>query len=1694
MGGGGDDTLYGGTGNDLLYGGDNNDTLNGGDGDDRLDGGAGTDIINGGADRDVLIASGGTLVGKTISNVEVLETQGGNITGTAAQFDAFDTIIYIDQPGYEEVQVSLTLSGAGTVDLSDELGLRGVTLTASAAGNSITTGAGNDTISGDVGNDVFATGSGNDLIYAGSGNDSLYGGADDDTLYGGLGNDTLDGGLGNDLLDDTQGTRGTVLGGDGDDLISVAYTTGGSIDGGIGRDVLYVAGTSLAAVTVAGVEVLETRGQDVTATAAQFDAFETITYYDQPGYEDTQVTLTLSGAGTVDLSDELGLRGVYLTASAAGNSVTTGVGNDSFYGGIGNDVFYGGIGNDIAYADAGNDSLFGGGDEDSLFGGTGIDLIDGGVGNDLIDDTQGTSGTVLGGNGDDNIRVTYSAGGSIDGGIGRDVLNIADGTLVGVSITGVEILETYGQYTVASAVQFDGFDAIEVYDQPGYEVSQLNLIIAGAGTADLSGELGLHDTSIQLLVGGNTVTLGVGNDYIQGSAGNDTVAGGDGADYFTGDAGDDAFAGGAGNDTFYGGQGHDLLDGGQGNDTVFGEAGNDTLVAGTGNDTLNGGADTDTARLGGLSSSYSFAGTVTSLTATSIAPSVNGIKLLTNMEFVQFDDGVFAVGALLGGAGSAPVITSNGGGATAAIAVAENGTAVTTVTATDADPGTTLSYAITGGADAASFVISGAGVLSFISAPNVEAPTDTGANNVYDVTVQVSDGTLTDSQAIAVTVTNLNEAPTVTLVGGVTAGTPIVVAENTPGSFVTVTATDPEAQVLTWSIGADPDASFDNTFFTIDPATGALRFTASPDFEFTDPGNDDLYKLRVTVTDSGGQATFRDIFVSVTNVNEAPVITSNGGAATAAITVAENTSAVTTVLASDPDAGAILGYGFAGGADVTRFAIDSATGALSFIAAPDFEQPGDLGANNVYEVVVAVTDGLGQQDTQTLSVTVTNANEAPVITSNGGNPLAVTLAENTSAVTTVTATDPDAGTTLTYALSGADAVRFAISSAGVLSFVAPPNFEAPTDAGGDNVYDLVVTTSDGTLSDAQTIAVTVTDVPGTVSITSNGAGTAAAITRPENGTAVTTVTASVTEAAGPLVYAISGGVDATRFSINAATGVLTFVGPPNFEVPTDSGGDNVYDVVVSASNGGVSDTQAIAVTVTNVNEAPVITSNGGAATATPIFVAENTSAVTTVVASDPDAGTTLTYAISGGADAARFSINAATGALRFIAAPNFEVPGDVGTNNVYDVIVRSSDGTLTDTQALAVTVTNSTLGLTITGTAGNDTISATQTVMGQPLPTEENDVIQGLGGNDTLSGGAGNDVLLGGAGNDTYILGLGDTVTELTSQGTNDTVISTASTTLGANVERLILSGAFAINGTGTAAANTLIGNGAANILNGGGGIDTLLGGLGNDTYVTDGGDTITEAATAGTDRVISAVTYTLGANLENLTLSGTLGISGVGNTLSNTIIGNGAANTLNGGGGIDTLTGGAGNDLYISDGGEIIVESAGGGTADVLATSASFVLAADDNIERMQTTSAAGVGAINLTGNALGQSLIGNAGANRLNGLGGNDTLNGGAGADVFVFTSTLGVGNIDRILGFVTADQIQIDNAVFVGLTAGALTGFAANATATAIGAAAQVVYETDTGALFFDSNGTGAGGRTQFATVDIGVVLTASEFTVV
>ncbi len=353
--------------------------------------------------------------------------------------------------------------------------------------------------------------------------------------------------------------------------------------------------------------------------------------------------------------------------------------------------------------------------------------------------------------------------------------------------------------------------------------------------------------------------------------------------------------------------------------------------------------------------------------------------------------------------------------------------------------------------------------------------------------------------------------------------------------------------------------------------------------------------------------------------------------------------------------------------------------------------------------------------------------------------------------------------------------------------------------------------------------------------------------------------------------------------------------------------------------------------------------------------------------------------------------------------------------------------------------------------------------------TASGDYVYGGKMGSTLSMGGGNDVANAGKGMDTVFGGDGD---DLIAGGSDGDVLKgeTGADQIWGGTEDDVMDGG---DGNDT--------------LDGGTGSNTLTGGYGDDNYITAGGDLITEKIGEGTDTVQSSISYTLGANVENLVLTGTASINGTGNGLNNRLTGNSGNNLLTAGGGADTMFGGAGDDIYTTDGGETITEYAGQGV-DMVRSSASYMLGA--NLENLVLT---GFASISGTGNALANRLTGNSGANALNGGAGNDVLTGGGGLDTFIFNSALGTGNVDRITDFdVTADMIRLENAVFTGLAGGTLaaTAFVRNMSGNAADASDRIIYESDTGNLYFDPDGTGAAAKIQFATLSPNLNLTNAD----
>ena len=526
------------------------------------------------------------------------------------------------------------------------------------------------------------------------------------------------------------------------------------------------------------------------------------------------------------------------------------------------------------------------------------------------------------------------------------------------------------------------------------------------------------------------------------------------------------------------------------------------------------------------------------------------------------------------------------GGPTATVAYAENATtAVPTITATDADAGQTVTFTLSGGADMGLFSITSAGELTFNTAPDFEMPTDVGGDNMYEVIVTATDdGTtaMTATQALTITVTDVNEHAPV-----FTTGTTVSYAENATTAVATVIATDADTEQTVRFTLSGADASN----FSITPA-GELTFNTAPDFEMpTDVGGDNMYEVIVTATDgqTSPMTATQTLTITVTDENDnAPVFTEG---TTASVSYAENgTTSVTTVVAADADAGQTVSYTLTGGADEFKFSITPA-GALTFNTAPDFEMPTDTGGDNDYEVIVTATDGQTppMTATQTLTITVTDVNDnAPVFTE--GTTASVSYAENgTTSVTTVVAADADAGQTVSYTLTGgADEFKFSITPAGELTFDTSPDFEIPTDAGGDNDYEVIVTATDGQTSPmtaTQTLTITVTDANDNAPVFTEG--TTASVSYAENGTtSVTTVVAADADAGQTVSFTLTGGADEFKFSITPA-GELTFDTSPDFEIPTDTGGDNDYDVIVTATDGQtppMTATQTLTITVTDVDE------------------------------------------------------------------------------------------------------------------------------------------------------------------------------------------------------------------------------------------------------------------------------------------------------------------------------------------------------------------------------------------------------------------------------------------------------------------------------------------------------------------------------
>lgn len=506
-------------------------------------------------------------------------------------------------------------------------------------------------------------------------------------------------------------------------------------------------------------------------------------------------------------------------------------------------------------------------------------------------------------------------------------------------------------------------------------------------------------------------------------------------------------------------------------------------------------------------------------------------------------------------------------------------------------------------------------------------------------------------------------------------------------------------------------------------------------------------------------------------------------------------------------------------------------------------------------------------------------------------------------------------------------------------------------------------------------------------------------------------------------------------------------------------------------------------------------------------------------------GSGINYSITGGADAALFSIDTVTGIVSFLTAPDFENPGDADHNNAYliDISVSDSIGAVTSfTQTIVLSNVNEAPtgitdpGYSVAADAAGGTAIATLVgidpdandvlhfalqddfggtfsvdpvtgklliassaalgayegqILAVPIQAIDagglsydgyvhvsvtapagiyvtgttgndslignasNNIMMGLAGNDSLSGGTGDDLLNGGAGNDKLDGGLGsDTVSysDATVAVKVSLAITKSQNTGGSGYDTLIsienIEGSiYADKLTGNSGANILSGGAGNDTLNGGAGMDIMRGGAGNDIFVVDDiGDQVVENANEGTDTVQASVDITLSANVEKLTQTGTANINGTGNDLANTLTGNSGDNMLAGGLGKDIISGGAGNDT--------------------------------------------------------------------LNGGAGADKLTGGTGNDIFLFDLRETATNKDTIVDFTLGqDHIGIDRSAFAAFAsdpAGILDPLELALGTAATTSSQHLIYNSGTGALYYDADGVGGSAQVQIALLSNKAILSSGD----
>ena len=587
------------------------------------------------------------------------------------------------------------------------------------------------------------------------------------------------------------------------------------------------------------------------------------------------------------------------------------------------------------------------------------------------------------------------------------------------------------------------------------------------------------------------------------------------------------------------------------------------------------------------------------------------------------------------------------------------------------------------GTDSHAFEISSSGVLTFDSPPDFENPTDFNQDNKYEITAVVTDEQgLTDSAVVIITVSNHAEGvePTIS-----TRRPPSTYRENGTLAVYTFRASDPQRRTITWCLEGTDTGDF--TITRNNSGRGVLAFPNPPDFENpSDSDHDNIYDITVMATDEDSHADRLSFTITVTDVNEGPEISRIGSAPGSVPENQDQTQVLARYTATDPEGGTLSRWRTSGtgGGDL----VISQQGELRFRHTPDYERAADSNRDNIYIFSVRAYDGRYYGYLE-LTVTVEDVNEAPEF--NSGSRTEFTYRENgTSALYTYRATDPEGGPVTWSRATNNDGGFFTIDQQGRLAFSTSPNFEAEADSDRNNVYNVTVQARDDAFNTASLpVTVTVTDLNEGPTIAGNQTFSFVESTNTVQVLATYTATDPEDPSADITRWSLSG-TDGGDFVINEQ-GELRFRNTPDHERPADSNRDNIYNLLVRASDGRYYGYREVTVTVTSVNEPPEF--NSGSRTEF-TYRENSTSSLYTYCATDPERAD-IEWDVSG-PDEIDFSISDG-GALSFRSTPNLESP--IGINgNAYQVTVEAEDDD-GNTASLPITVTVADLneGPTVTG-------------------------------------------------------------------------------------------------------------------------------------------------------------------------------------------------------------------------------------------------------------------------------------------------------------------------------------------------------------------------------------------------------------